>query len=622
MTHSLPSVFAGLTFDILAAWAGEAAFQRGRVYHKAGKVRDIALTPEGGLLATVQGSRKYATLFFQEKNGELGSLCTCPYGSSCKHAVALACAGLALFAAKTPIPFAVGNDKRLLDLEIAASPDETAPPEDSPSRQELEAALKTLSKEQLRALVMQIAGLVPEAAAMCLAPAKPRAKDALALVKEARKAIRKATQAPDWDYDYRGSPDYEPVRKKLEALRLSGFFTEVIELGSELLEDSMSQIEMYDDEGELHDDIALCMDIVFQALLAVDWPLSKKLLWAADAVLADGFAICECFQAILNEKHDPEAWNPVADALLQRLAQHEGKGFSRRALCELAAHALAAAGREAEIIDLHRNEALHYGEYLPLVQYLLEKNKDRETEEWIHKGIAALEQKEPYTAQQLRSCLLDLRKKQNDWDAVLCMQTEDFVRRASLKQFRECRGSAAKLGLWPVLRPLLMEFLIERKIPWTQDAWPCRNRGQASLSRGEKHPDFTTLVDLAIAEKNPAEVLKWYDLQCQTQGGYGYNADSVATAVQDFAPERAIALWKGLAEAQIALTKPSAYVEAAGFLRKMGKLMSKHNMATQWDAYIRALRHDHSRKPRLMEVLDGLPPAGKEIARQTGQNKK
>jgi uncharacterized Zn finger protein len=48
-------------------------------------------------------------------------------------------------------------------------------------------------------------------------------------------------------------------------------------------------------------------------------------------------------------------------------------------------------------------------------------------------------------------------------------------------------------------------------------------------------------------------------------------------------------------------------VEAAVFLRKMGKLMREHSMTTQWDAYIQSLRHDHSRKPRLMEVLDGLP---------------
>jgi uncharacterized Zn finger protein len=80
----------------------------------------------------------------------------------------------------------------------------------------------------------------------------------------------------------------------------------------------------------------------------------------------------------------------------------------------------------------------------------------------------------------------------------------------------------------------------------------------------------------------------------------------VAAAVRDFAPERAIALWKGLAAEQIALVKPKIYVESAVFLRKMGGLMREYGMSTQWGAYIQHLRHDHRRMPRLLEVLGGL----------------
>ena len=96
----------------------------------------------------------------------------------------------------------------------------------------------------------------------------------------------------------------------------------------------------------------------------------------------------------------------------------------------------------------------------------------------------------------------------------------------------------------------------------------------------------------------------------------------MAEAVRDHAPERAIALWKSLAEAQIALVNYKAYVDAADFLRKMGKLMRERDMTAQWDAYIQSLRNEHRRKPRLMEVLDGLFPAGERIARQEGQGKK
>ncbi|MDR1397618.1 MAG: SWIM zinc finger family protein, partial [Desulfarculales bacterium] len=205
---SIPSYFTDeITFDILAAWAGEAVFQRGRAYQKAGKVRNIALASEDRLLATVDGTRKYATLLFRETGGKLASLCTCPYGPCCKHAVALACACLALSAEKQDIPLASDNDNRLLDLDITF-PDETTQAGGVSSPQALEAALKTFSKKQLIALVLQAVHLVPEVAALCLDKTEPQQKNALAMVKDARKAMRKALEAPDWDDYYRGTPDY------------------------------------------------------------------------------------------------------------------------------------------------------------------------------------------------------------------------------------------------------------------------------------------------------------------------------------------------------------------------------------------------------------------------------
>jgi uncharacterized Zn finger protein len=613
----LPPFFAELSLDDLAVWAGAAVFQRGIAYYRAGRVHDVALTPEGGLLATVDGTRRYATLLLQGADGNPASSCTCPYGERCKHAVALACACPDLAAANRSLPSADAGDKRLLDLETAEFPDEASRRMSDADLQALEAKLQKNSKEELVALVLNAVRLAPEVAGLCAAAAgnATSPKDGLTLLKDARKALRKASEVPDWD-DYRRNSDYAPVRKKLEVLRLAGFAEEVLELGLELIEDGARRIEMCDDEGETQDDIAQCMPVVLHALRDVDQPLHKKLLWAAVAILTDEFAVCECFWDILHEKHAPEAWSPVADALMLRVEQCGKESYSRGQLLDLTAYALGSAGREAELRALYTREAVECGDYLRLVKYLLEKGDDGETEEWIHKGIVAAERNEPYIQDKLRACLLDLRKKQEDWDAALCMQTENFVRYASLERFKECRGSADKLGVWPVLRPLLTAFLTERTLPWEQDAWPCRNRGGATVFRGEKkHPDFGTLIDVAIYEKNPADVLKWYDLQGTVRYGFGYDADRVAAAVQDFAPERSVALWKKLAEERIDLTKVRAYAEASVFLRKMKNLMGKQGMIVQWNAYIQSLRVAHRRKIRLMEVLDALASDGKPSVR-------
>jgi Uncharacterized conserved protein len=614
----LTPFFAGLSLEGLVAWAGEAVFKRGTAYHKDGRVRNAALTPKGGLLATVDGTRKYATVLCQETDGKLASSCTCPYGARCKHAVALACVALDLLAKEKPFPLTDANDKRLLDLEIATSPNEASPQFSQAAMQKLEAALQKRSKPELLALILNAVRLSPEVATLCAVGNVASPKDALSLVKDARKALRKALEVPDWGDSWR-NPDYELVRKKLETLRLAGFAKEVLDLGFELIEDSVHQIELYDDEGEIMDDVAQCMPIVLHALRDVAWPMHEKLIWAADAILADAFAVCECFRDILHEKHVPETWSPVADALLLRVEQSKEEDYSRRRLIDMTTYALTAAGREAELYAFYTSEAVMFGDYLRLVQYLLGQGNDKDAEKWIHKGIAATKEKKSYLDEQLRSCLLNLRKNQKDWDAVLCMQTENFVRRSSLDTFHECRHSAEKLKVWAVLRPLLMAFLIERTLPWQQGTWPCRNRGDAAISKGEKHPDFGTLIDLAIHEKNPTDVLKWYDLQCKTQRGFGYNTDRVATAVQDFAPERSITLWKKLAEAQIAVVNPKAYVEAAGFLRKIRKLMDKQNMTAQWNDYIRLLRTGHRRKIRFMEVLDSLSSGSKQPVQTDGR---
>jgi uncharacterized Zn finger protein len=51
-------------------------------------VQGTVRTPGGGLIAYVHGTERYATwVDFEE--GELVSACSCPYGATCKHAVAV-----------------------------------------------------------------------------------------------------------------------------------------------------------------------------------------------------------------------------------------------------------------------------------------------------------------------------------------------------------------------------------------------------------------------------------------------------------------------------------------------------------------------------------------------------
>ncbi|MEW6730687.1 MAG: SWIM zinc finger family protein [Acidobacteriota bacterium] len=107
--------FAKLTWDDVNNWASNTIIERGRNYKQNGHVRDLTITSNGALLAWVHGTGRYATTV-EISNGKLESLCTCPYGAPCKHAVAVILQYLDQLKNKQPLPKAEPNDERLQRL--------------------------------------------------------------------------------------------------------------------------------------------------------------------------------------------------------------------------------------------------------------------------------------------------------------------------------------------------------------------------------------------------------------------------------------------------------------------------------------------------------------------------
>jgi uncharacterized Zn finger protein len=82
--------------------------------------------------------------------------------------------------------------------------------------------------------------------------------------------------------------------------------------------------------------------------------------------------------------------------------------------------------------------------------------------------------------------------------------------------------------------------------------------------------------------------------------------DSVAEAVKSTHPDEALAIWKRVAEWEIARVKPEAYKVAAPYLKKTHALYRKQKRADEWNNYLSALRQQHKAKRRLIEILDSL----------------
>ena len=615
--------FADLTWNDLEEWAGSRIVSRGNNYQGQGRVCDLAVIGDHGLIAWVDGTKRYATKVIMEDDGLPESMCTCPYESDCKHGVAVVVEYLKRIESDQPVPKAKQGDARLKlveddDWDDEAFDEETAVFEDM--RKEIDGFLKGQTKAQLIDLVNEIAQQYPEVAQELADRRQLTSGNTKTLVTRLRLQIQEIGDEPGWQNYWQGkgyTPDYSGIQKKLETLLESGHADEVVALGRELVSSGIRQVAESNDEGETEMEVAACMPVIVEALDQSSLNSVEKLSWALDAELEDQFNICEAFAEYLQRTHPKAAWHTFADRLLARLKEKKcskdandfSSKFERDRLSDWAIHALERAGRKDEILPLCAAEAKKTDNYERIVNLLVSARRYEEAEGWIREGIWSIKDKWPGTAAGLRNQFREIRIRQNNWPAVAALQAEEFVRQPSRQTYRDCKKASGKVKAWPEVREHLLRYLEKGELPWKQKGWPLPESGldAPESRRQDRFPMVSELIEMAILEKKPEGVLYWYDqLPKKRYGWYGVNDDEVAKAVQAHAPDRAVAIWKHKAERLIARVKPKAYQEAGKYLRKAAKVMAKESKLKEWERYLQSLREQHARKIRLLEVLDSL----------------
>ncbi len=623
--------FSDLTWTDIEEWAGGKIGSRGKSYQRQGRVSDLAVTDGGSLIAWVEGTERYATKVVMDDDGLPDSICTCPYELDCKHGVAVVIEYLKQIENRQHVPKAKQNDARLELLEDdnwddESDNDETAMSEDM--REDIDGFLKGKTKAQLIDLIHDLAGQYPEMARDLSDRKQLISGNTKILVTRLRKEICDIGNEPGWQNYWRDegfTPDYSGIRKKLETLLKAGHADEVLTLGRELVMTGTRQVEESHDEGETAMEIADCMPVIVKALERSSLDTADRLAWALDAVLEDQFEVCEAFAEYLHRRHSKSAWHTLADQLLVRLKGLKGskgaddfsRNYERDRLSDWVIDALEHTGRMEEIIPLCEAEAGKTGSFERLVKRLISVKRYEDAENWIQEGIRATEKKWPGIASNLRDKLREIRTRQKNWPAVAAMQVEELVRYPSRQAFMECKKACGKAKVWSNVRESLLRYLEKGNLPWKQKGWPFPESGldRPDADQRNRFPLLGHLIDIAILEKNPEQVLRWYDQRPKDRfGWHGFDEDAIATAVQAHAPARSVAIWKNKAERLIAQVKPSSYQEAAKYLRKAAKIIRREKKLAEWESYLKDLREQHFRKRRLMEILDGLD--GKPIVKK------
>lgn len=579
--------WASLTWDDLAQWAGSRSVSRGQSYQRQGRVKDLAISKDGRLLAMVMGGNRYVvSVWLQDvkKNDDLlQSICTCPVGyDGCKHAVAVVAAYLDLLAKEKPVPVADADDPRwdkLKDHEVTEDFDEDTDDDEAleskltsahsksgkRSREDWDEKIKqhihAKSREDLAVLVCSLTERFPELRDEFRERIALGEGDVDRLIAQARKELQRVTSQEAWRNHWNGEgsiPDYSKLLHRLERLVELGHADAVTRLGREIIERGMEQVGRSHDEGETASEIGRCLPVVFSAVVKSSLTTPHKLLFAIDAHLQDDYGIVgDSADAVLNGTYQAADWSAVADDLAHRLkaagSKHRDRdgddddftrNYHRDRISGWLVKALANASRGDELLAVYEKEARTTGSYERLVKFLIEQKQYDDAQRWATEGIEKTADKLPGIASALAQALCELAKSRRQWDVVAAHAAYEFFGRPGRNGFEQLVTAAAKAGCQKPVQRLAMQFLEtgispirpaaskkgERSICVTED-WPLPVPDYLlpllrpeDPRRPSTEPHYDVLIDMAIAGKRPDDVLHWYDKMCAQRKQSAYGS--------------------------------------------------------------------------------------------------
>ena len=642
--------FLRLDWSVLEEWAGEKTLSRGRKYQRQGRVHDLVLKDDRTIVAYVEGTREYSTAVVLD-NG-IQSICTCPVGSACKHAIAVIFEYIAMRKENKTVRKIRTDDRRLSLLGIRLEPGYTRGTairqtvlvstgdqgqeraHGEPGPVSIRRYLESLQKEELIDLIDDLALSYPVVEQEIIDQKSVSCGDAGPVLTALLSAIDSITAEDGGDDSWgreSGIPDYSPVRKRMDILLMMGFPDAVVRAGCILMKKGAAQVESIHDEGETADEIASCMEIVFLALAQSSLPLHEQIIYAIDAELDDEYDFCPAVDHFWKQQFPGDEWGLVADRLLQRLRAGEPGSresiphYKRDRLVNWTTTALDNAGREDEATDLCIAEVEQTDGYVRLVRRLIRLGHVDEAQEWIAGGIAITHAILPGIAADLRAVQREQWEQEGDWLRVASLCAGEFLDRPSFPKYRRMEESALKAGAWETMKESVMQYLETGKLTGKQGGGP-DNSGKLfgilpdtglftdEARRAPQSPFFDLLIDIAIEENCPEDVVLWYDryrTYSPIRGQWYVSDDKVADAVAEKFPDRALGIWESKTDRLVAEARPKSYESAIGYLKKIRGLMVKQGQKEEWERYLAQIRNGNARKKRFLEMLDVLE--GKKI---------
>ncbi len=669
--------WAALTWNDLTKWAGSTIVGRGRDYFRDKQVKKLAMTDDGEIVAWVEGTERYATAVSLDKKGQLWDRCTCPYDDTCKHAVATVLTFLEALKSDNPVPKAKVTDRRFVMLEAEDEGEwydddewdddedddfeeeedddfEEAPPVQAkksaakPKGDPIRTYLDGLTKEKLVELVADLNKSVPKAREFITDRQSAEATVPKALINAIRKLIDELCNEGSYGYSRRSlygnrydvgsGGNREKILAKLhdkfQVLIDGGHIAEALPLGHELIEAGNELVEGAYDSRALNEGIQKCLTLIFMALPQSGLPALEQVEWVLEAdTLNDFDLIGSGLRAFKIFPRKPDQWSDLADALLQWLDPKQNKVtrgmLDTRVFADMCVNALEQAGRIGEIVPFLEKEAVSSNSFDPLVDRLMADERWGDAEKWCIQGIRKFTGDEYHFERALREKLIDIWRKLGKYDRAAALNADFFFSYPSVASYRELIRDAAKTKSPKLVRAAALRFLETGRGPFDTKKkpdpteWPLEKH-DLPVTKPSFRPEFpliAVLIDIAIGEKDPETVLKWYDRPVPTKNRFGFDpraavAVKVAEAITASHPERALEIWRWLVVESISRSNQGGYEEAVTFLRRIRDTLRALGRTNEWFSLLETVRQEHKRKRNfilLLNTFDDDPIAEKKF---------
>ena len=282
-----------------------------------------------------------------------------------------------------------------------------------------------------------------------------------------------------------------------------------------------------------------------------------------------------------------------------------------RNLSKMAEKALRFAGRCGEIADFNKNAVAKTGDYNSLVGELMAGGDLRGAREWCLRG---LRNGDEYGAEELRKRMVEIAGGLGDKAEACAYVADQFFNTPCLDNYKKLISSAKKAGVMDVVRLHVLKFLESGVLPWDEkkNRWPLPATGSTKVSRHATFPLYWVLVEISLHERRMEDAVRFYHAQGnpgERKGWWSRGTESdqgwtVADKVAEVLPDDAIAIWRGLVDANRGKAGNAYYDQIGDALKRMRPVMERQGRHGEWKALIADLRQTEKAKRNLMKILD------------------